>query len=173
MDAHHDQLGTSNIDQHPGVAHKHHVLPLKMYFGVWGALMALTALTVGVAFIPVAWLHVPSAIGIATIKAALVALVFMHLWWDEKFNLVLMLNTIVVVLIFLVFTLMDPLTRGDVNLDSARPLRAEMGAMAGTDPRTGTTPASGAALPVADGATTTTVPASSAAPVPAAAPAAH
>jgi cytochrome c oxidase subunit 4 len=104
----------------------HHVLPLKVYFGVWGALMFFTIITVAAAYVPFEALHVPLALGIASIKALLVALFFMHLLYDEKYNLVLLLSCLGVVGIFLGLTIVDPLTRGYINPISARPIAADM-----------------------------------------------
>jgi cytochrome c oxidase subunit IV len=58
---------------------------VKTYFMVFGALMALTVLTVGVSY-----LHLPThqaivvALLIATIKGSMVALFFMHLNHERK-----------------------------------------------------------------------------------------
>ena len=49
------------------------------YFLVFGALLVLTLVTAGVAFINLGPLNTPVALGIAMIKAALVMIYFMHL----------------------------------------------------------------------------------------------
>jgi cytochrome c oxidase subunit 4 len=49
------------------------------YFAVFGALLVLTFTTYGIAFAPLGEWHVPAALGIAVVKAALVGLIFMHL----------------------------------------------------------------------------------------------
>jgi len=46
--------------------------------------MALTVVTVAAAQVNLGSLNVPIALAIASVKAALVALIFMHLLWDEK-----------------------------------------------------------------------------------------
>jgi cytochrome c oxidase subunit IV len=94
-----------------------HVLPLKVYIGVWGALMFLTVITVAVAQVDLGPLNVPLALAIASVKAALVALIFMHLLWDEKFNLVVLASSLLFALVFLGFTIYDPLTRGESNIE--------------------------------------------------------
>jgi cytochrome c oxidase subunit 4 len=50
-----------------------------VYYGVFAALIGLTFLTVGVSFLHLGAWHAPVALAIATTKAALVALFFMHL----------------------------------------------------------------------------------------------
>src|SRR5262245_9699281 len=112
---------------HHSDAHGHtpHITPLKIYFGVWGALMILTAATVAAAYVPFEWLHVPLALGIATVKATLVVLFFMHMLHDERFNAVLLLGGLVVVGIYFAFTMGDPFTRGDVNREDIEPVRIQ------------------------------------------------
>jgi cytochrome c oxidase subunit 4 len=44
---------------------------------------------------------------IATIKAALVILFFMHLLWDKPLNAIVILGSLIFVALFLGFTLMD------------------------------------------------------------------
>lgn len=55
---------------------------MRFYVGVFAALLALTALTTGVAEIDLGALNSPVAMLIAAAKAALVALFFMHLRWS-------------------------------------------------------------------------------------------
>ena len=55
-----------------------HVVPLKTYIGVFLALMALTALTTGVAYIDLGALNTVAALTIAVVKMLLVILYFMH-----------------------------------------------------------------------------------------------
>ena len=51
----------------------------RTYFLVFVALLALTALTLGLSFAPLGALEAPVALSIAGVKAALVGLFFMHL----------------------------------------------------------------------------------------------
>ena len=68
----------------------HHIISLKYLFGTAIALVILTILTVAVAYI-----HIPYpfnlfvAIGIAVLKATLVAAFFMGLVWDKKINTII------------------------------------------------------------------------------------
>jgi len=59
--------------------HAEHSVPLSVLIAVWLALMALTAATVAIAQLDLGRLDLVLAIGIATIKASLVCLFFMHL----------------------------------------------------------------------------------------------
>ena len=93
----------------------HHVLPIRAYIGVWLALLVFTVITVAVSYFDFGPLNMAVAMGVATCKAAMVALVFMHLYWDEKFNLVLFISTLLFVAIFFIFTAADVFTRGHID----------------------------------------------------------
>lgn len=56
------------------------------YFAIFGLLVVLTIVTVGVAFINIEkeWIKVLLALTIASIKASFVALFFMHLKFESK-----------------------------------------------------------------------------------------
>ncbi len=61
---------------------------VRTYLGVFGALALLTVLTVTASYIHVStsW-HVTIALIIATVKASLVAAVFMHLKWERGISI--------------------------------------------------------------------------------------
>ncbi|MCS6885960.1 MAG: cytochrome C oxidase subunit IV family protein [Acidobacteriota bacterium] len=87
--------------------HRHHIMPVKGYLAVWAGLVVLTAVTVWVSYFNFGMLNVAVAIIVATIKAALVCLYFMHLKYDTLFNRVILLSTIVFVALFMGFTFID------------------------------------------------------------------
>ena len=84
-----------------------HVMPLPLLFGVFAALVLLTILTVVAAQFSFGAWEVWVSLGIATIKAGLVAIYFMHLRYDRPFNAIVFLSAIVFVALFLALTLMD------------------------------------------------------------------
>lgn len=88
-----------------------HPAPLKLLYGVFVALLALTVITVAVAKLDlpevIARFDVWIAMGIASIKAFLVAAIFMHMWWDKPFNILVFLSSLLFVALFVGFTLMD------------------------------------------------------------------
>ncbi|MCB1161480.1 MAG: cytochrome C oxidase subunit IV family protein [Candidatus Krumholzibacteriia bacterium] len=86
-----------------------HVVPLKVLLGVWAALLFFTFVTVAVTWINLGPLSLPVAIGIATVKAMLVALFFMHLKYDRPFNAVVLVSSIFFVLLFVGLALLDTL----------------------------------------------------------------
>ncbi len=85
-----------------------HTMPLPLLFGVLGALLALTVATVAVTAIDLgAQGNLIVAMIIATVKAALVCVFFMHLLWDKKFNAVLFLTSVLLLILFLSLTTND------------------------------------------------------------------
>jgi len=61
-----------------------HLVPLKGYLGIFLALMALTAVTVYVAFLDLGPMNTVAAMTIAAVKAVLVVLYFMHVRWSSR-----------------------------------------------------------------------------------------
>ncbi len=92
---------------------EHHSVPLKVYFAVFGALMVLSALTVGVATVHLGnpWNDVV-ALAIATTKAALVVMFFMHVKYSTKMTTVVVISSVLFLLFLLGFLLPDYLGRG-------------------------------------------------------------
>lgn len=90
----------------------HHILPFKTMVNTAVALLVLTALTVGVYYIDFPDpLNTVIALGIATIKAALVCMFFMGLYWDTKFNTLVLLSAVLFFLIMIGIILLDTLFR--------------------------------------------------------------
>ena len=105
----HDDHGHGHGDGHGGHGHGiGHVLPLKVLVGTWGALMVLTVVTVAVRSIDLgANLNLMVAMLIATVKATLVCLYFMHLRYDNRFHSIVFISAILLALLFVSFALMD------------------------------------------------------------------
>jgi cytochrome c oxidase subunit 4 len=93
---------------------------LYTYLGVFAALMAFTAITVAVAFVDLGVMSNVVALGIATLKATLVLLYFMHVRGSSSLTKVAIASGIVFFAILVVFTLSDTLTRQ--LLGTVRPL---------------------------------------------------
>lgn len=93
-----------------------HILPLKTYFAVFGALLVLTVLTVVVSVIGLpAPASIIVAMVVAAVKASLVVLWFMHLKFDDRFYSLIFIVSLFFLVLFFVFTSMDVLSRGQVN----------------------------------------------------------
>jgi cytochrome c oxidase subunit IV len=92
-----------------------HVAPKSMYYAVFAALMVGTALTVLVAFYDLGPLNNILMLGIASTKALLVILFFMHVRWATRLTWVVAASGFVWLLILFGITMSDYLTRGWVE----------------------------------------------------------
>jgi cytochrome c oxidase subunit 4 len=89
-------------EQHVG-----HIVPVRVLLAVWAALVVLTGVTVGVAYIDLGGLNVWLALLVATVKASLVALYFMHLRYDKPINAVVLIIALACVMLFVSLSLVD------------------------------------------------------------------
>lgn len=103
----------------------HHIIPLKILLQVFGALVVLTILTVVASRLDLGMLDVPVALGIAGMKTALVVLFFMALKYDKGVNSLVFTVGAVFVVIFLFFTLLDVVFRGDLGNVATETISAE------------------------------------------------
>jgi cytochrome c oxidase subunit IV len=86
--------------------------PLKMYFAVFAALLVGTGLTVFAATLDLGPFNAPVALTIATVKATLVALFFMHVWnASEKLTKLVVIGAVFFLLLLLGLTMSDYATR--------------------------------------------------------------
>lgn len=83
----------------------------KLYAATLGALLVLTAITVFAAGFNFGNGNVVIALAIATVKASLVALIFMHLRHDKPINSVILLSGFLFLGLLLLFCLTDAGTR--------------------------------------------------------------
>jgi cytochrome c oxidase subunit 4 len=84
-----------------------HVLPRSVLLGTAAALLLLTALTVAVARVNLGAGSVAVALGIAAVKASLVALFFMHLKYEHRFHVVVLAGAVLFAVLFGSFVLFD------------------------------------------------------------------
>lgn len=89
-----------------------HVSPKSLYYTIFGALMVLTGVTVAAAFIELGPLNFPVALGIATLKATLVVLFFMHVKYSSHMTKLVVVTSLFFLLILLAETMMDYASRG-------------------------------------------------------------
>lgn len=92
-----------------------HVAPKSMYYGVFGALIVGTVLTVLVAFYDLGALNNLVMLLIASVKALLVILFFMHVYWSTRLTWVVAASGFVWLIILFGLTMTDYLTRGWVE----------------------------------------------------------
>lgn len=96
--------------------HAHHIVPVKVYWIVITILMFLTALTVWVAFRNFGGLwNLVIALGLATIKATIVALWFMHVKYSGRLVQLTIVASLIFLLLMLFGVLMDVWTRNNVQ----------------------------------------------------------
>jgi len=84
-----------------------HIVPFRVLAAVFAALLALTVLTVAATRVDLGNANLWLAMAIATAKAALVVLYFMHMRYDHPFNAVVFVTALAFVALFVVFALMD------------------------------------------------------------------
>ncbi len=84
-----------------------HIVTLPVLLAVWAALMVGTVVTVAVAGIDLGAVNLFVALLIATVKASLVVLYFMHLRYDHPFNAVIFIGALLFVALFVSLALMD------------------------------------------------------------------
>ncbi len=89
-----------------------HVSPKSTYYTIFGALMVLTAVTVGVAFLNLGALNFPVAIAIAITKASLVVMFFMHAKYASRLTQMFIGTAFFFLFILLTLTMTDYLSRG-------------------------------------------------------------
>jgi cytochrome c oxidase subunit 4 len=89
-----------------------HISSVKLYVGIWLALMVFTVLTVFAATLDLGVFNPIVALGIATTKAVLVVLFFMHVKYaHEKLTKLVIVTAIFFFLILLALTMADYGTR--------------------------------------------------------------
>jgi len=100
-----DQISHQHDEHEHGISH---VLPPKVLLGTWGVLMILTVLTVSATRIDLGTnYNLALAMFIAVIKATLVVLFFMHLFYDKLFHSVIIVGGLLAASLFVGFALMD------------------------------------------------------------------
>jgi cytochrome c oxidase subunit 4 len=99
-----------------------HTISVQTYLIVGGLLLLLTGLTVLISFVDLGGMNVVIALIIASTKALLVALFFMHLLHDHKLYLIIFSTAIIFLAIFLMLTMFDVMTRGEINALEKKPI---------------------------------------------------
>ena len=92
-----------------------HIVPLKIYDGTFISLILLTGITVWIAQYDFGVLNLGVAMGVATTKAAIVTLFFMHLSWESKITWGIVIYPLFIFALILLGTL------GDASLQTNPP----------------------------------------------------
>lgn len=90
---------------------KQHITPYSTYIWILAALLILTTATVTITNVNLGPLSVTAAMLIASIKATLVLLYFMHLKFDNKIYRLMFSVVLLVFVLVIVFTFFDYLFR--------------------------------------------------------------
>lgn len=90
---------------------KHHVVPYRVYIFVLLALLVLTFASIGITNIELGAYTVAGAMLFACVKSFLVLTYFMHLKYEKKYIIGMVLFVIVIFLIMIVVTFLDYLYR--------------------------------------------------------------
>ena len=95
-------------ETHAEEHHGPHAVPLWLLTLIFGALLVLTFLTVGVTYVDFGYnMNLLVAMAIALVKAALVGLYFMHLRWDAPLNGFILVASLLFVTLFITISLVD------------------------------------------------------------------
>jgi cytochrome c oxidase subunit 4 len=89
-----------------------HVVPPRVYFAVFAALLVLTATTTAVSFMDLGPWNTVVALVIAFLKATLVVLFFMHVKYSPRLTQIVIAGGLFWLAILLALTLSDFLSRG-------------------------------------------------------------
>ncbi len=89
-----------------------HIVTKKQYGVIFLILMILTLTTTWASYFDLGKLNVVVALVIATIKASLVVLFFMHVFWSSKLNKLVVVSGVAWLTLLLWLTLTDIFSRG-------------------------------------------------------------
>lgn len=100
--------------QSDGHGHVGHVVPTWLLGLVLVGLLILTGITVGLSGVPMGRFNTLVAMAIATVKATLVVMYFMHLRWDRPFNAIVLISSVLAVALFVGLAMLDTATYQDL-----------------------------------------------------------
>ncbi len=89
----------------------HHIVPFATYIKVFSTLIFLTFITVLASRFDFGTFNSIVAFAIATVKAVLVASIFMHLKYDDKMNRIIIGCAFLFLLVLWFFCILDEMTR--------------------------------------------------------------
>jgi len=107
-----------------------HIVPIPILAATGSALLVLTVVTVWIAGIDFGPANVWIALGIAALKASMVVLFFMHLFWDRPFNGVVFVASIAFLAVFIGFTMTDTFEyRPDIDTGNSKEVQQKLDAI--------------------------------------------
>jgi cytochrome c oxidase subunit IV len=91
---------------------EHIIMSSKFYYAIWIALLCLTVITAAVSFVDLGPFNAVVALVIATVKALLVVLFFMHVkYTSEKLTKIVIVSAIFWLFLLLALSMADYATR--------------------------------------------------------------
>ena len=89
-----------------------HIMSSKFYYTIWIALLCLTGITAAVSFVDLGPLNTIVALVIATVKALLVVLFFMHVkYTSERLTKIVIVSAVFWLFLLLALSMADYATR--------------------------------------------------------------
>ncbi len=95
---------------------KQHVASVRTNVVIFALLLLLLLATVGAAYVPLGPLNFPLAMAIATTKAVLIVLFFMHALYSHRLTLVIAIASLLWLAIMIALTLSDYQSRGWLDI---------------------------------------------------------
>jgi cytochrome c oxidase subunit IV len=88
--------------------HSEHIVSASLYWLIWGILIVCTVLTAWIATIDLGKYNTVVALAIATFKASIVVLIFMHVkYTSEKMTKAILISAVFWLILLLVLSLTD------------------------------------------------------------------
>jgi cytochrome c oxidase subunit 4 len=112
MATHSDHAHTQDGGESQLYAGENHIVPKRVYFAVFFALIVLTWVTTLVSTLDLGRWNIFVALAIAIFKASLVVLFFMHVWYSTRLTKMIVLSSLFWLLLLLFITMADIWTRG-------------------------------------------------------------
>jgi cytochrome c oxidase subunit IV len=94
----------------------HHITSVRTYYIIYAVLMLFLLATVGAAELPLGRAHLPIAMSIAVIKAVLIVLFFMHVYYSSRLTWVVSVASFLWLGLLLAFLVADYLARGWLDI---------------------------------------------------------
>ncbi len=88
-----------------------HIVSYRTFILIWIVLLILTGVTIGVAQVDLGAMNIWVALTIASCKSALVVMIFMHLKYEQLLFKLAVLATLIILAVFIGFSLLDVLYR--------------------------------------------------------------
>jgi cytochrome c oxidase subunit 4 len=115
------------------MAETHHIVPPRIYVGIFLTLMVLTAVTTAVAFVDLGPLNVVIMLVIAFVKASLVVLFFMHARYESQLTRVTILGAVFWLFVLIVISSSDVFIRFRPDVVAPLGISPESVALGGPD----------------------------------------